>query len=222
MSLPHGPDLHIIQEVLENLKTAQLSYFLIVATAALYFYDYALTLSAEITLVWRSKWGVGKVLFLLERYMKWPELLVLLYSADCYLMQDHLRTITFFSISEVDPHAAKFSDNNFCLGTAHTKSLSIMWVTVAAFELVIFVMSAMKGLGHLYQRRSSLISSIYRDSMLYFVFLFGFSAANAVVVYTYLHYAIVLGLLILHIRAAAGQGDEFTLPDMATWSSKVA
>ncbi|EJD38090.1 hypothetical protein AURDEDRAFT_172852 [Auricularia subglabra TFB-10046 SS5] len=200
--------------------------------AALYSYDYALTLSAEIALVWRSRWTAGKVLFLLERYMKWPELLVFLYygsfnsslpdchllyasityslvvgvviadvilvlrtwalwdtsravlislsvlmcaiiAADCYLVQDHLRTITFFSISEVDPRAAQFSDNSFCLGTAHTTSVSVMWVSVAVFELVIFVMTAIKGLGHFHEQRSSLISSIYRDSMLYFIFLFG-------------------------------------------------
>ncbi|EJD38103.1 hypothetical protein AURDEDRAFT_172864 [Auricularia subglabra TFB-10046 SS5] len=101
-------------------------------------------------------------------------LLCAIIAADCYIVQDHLpQTITFFSISEVDPRAAKFSDNSFCLGPAHTTSISIMWVSVAAFELVIFVMTAIKGFGHFHHQRSSLISSIYRDSMLYFVAILG-------------------------------------------------
>ncbi|EJD38098.1 hypothetical protein AURDEDRAFT_172859 [Auricularia subglabra TFB-10046 SS5] len=48
-----------------------------------------------------------------------------------------------------------------------------MWVSVAAFELVIFIMTAIKGLGHFHEPRSSLITSIFRDSMLYFVSIFG-------------------------------------------------
>ncbi|EJD38096.1 hypothetical protein AURDEDRAFT_172857 [Auricularia subglabra TFB-10046 SS5] len=252
MSVPDGPDLPLIPEVVENIAKSQLFYVFIVATAALYFYDHSVTLSAEIDLVWRSKWGVGKVLFLTVRYIQWPELLVLLYygffnssppdcyllyasttysllvgvtiahvilvlrtwalwdtsrqiliflsvllcaitAADCYLVAVHLRTMTFFSISEVDPRAAQFYDNNFCFGITHNKILSIVWGFVAAFELVIFVMTAIKGVGHFHQRRSSLVSSIYRDSMLCFITIFGISAANVVIGYTNPGYDLVLG-----------------------------
>lgn len=47
--------------------------------ATLFFYDHLLTLFAEIDLVWRAKWNTGKVLFLLVRYMMWPELCFILY-----------------------------------------------------------------------------------------------------------------------------------------------
>ncbi|EJD38081.1 hypothetical protein AURDEDRAFT_172843 [Auricularia subglabra TFB-10046 SS5] len=53
-------------------------------------------------------------------------------------------------------------------------------------------MTVIKGVRHFRQPRSSLISLIYRDGMLYFVSIFGFSAANAVIAYTNPHYDIVL------------------------------
>ncbi|EJD32762.1 hypothetical protein AURDEDRAFT_178141 [Auricularia subglabra TFB-10046 SS5] len=48
-----------------------------------------------------------------------------------------------------------------------------MWLAAAAFELVIFMMTVIKGVRHFRQPRSSLISLIYRDGMLYFVSIFG-------------------------------------------------
>ncbi|EJD35257.1 hypothetical protein AURDEDRAFT_175681 [Auricularia subglabra TFB-10046 SS5] len=124
MDFPDGSDRQLIAAVVGILAKKRTFHSLLVATAALYLYDHFVTLSAEIDLVWRSKWTVGKVLFLAVRYMKWMELLVHVYFR---------------------------------------------------------------------QRRSSLISSIYRDSMLYFVSIFGVSAANVGIVYTNIGYNSLLG-----------------------------
>lgn len=51
------------------------------ADRAAQMYDYAVTLPGEIQLVWPAAWGPGKVLFLLARYMTWPEVTLSIYRA---------------------------------------------------------------------------------------------------------------------------------------------
>ncbi|KZT58931.1 hypothetical protein CALCODRAFT_225406 [Calocera cornea HHB12733] len=43
-------------------------YYTLVSSLALLAYEYLLTVSKEVDLVWRAKWGTGKILFLLNRY----------------------------------------------------------------------------------------------------------------------------------------------------------
>ncbi|EJD34772.1 hypothetical protein AURDEDRAFT_176167 [Auricularia subglabra TFB-10046 SS5] len=232
MSHPDGSESLLVKGVIAALASARPFYNLIVTAAALFFYDHVLTLSAEIDLVWRSKWSVGKALFLVERYMKWAELGVMFYydwinssvpdclpiysytmyslllgvviadvililrtwalwdtsrlviillsvllcaitAANYYFVAYYLRTLNFFPLDKVDPRAASIFDNKFCLATKLSNRFAIIWVSIAAFELVIFIMTAIKGFGHFRQQSSSLISAIYRDSMLYFVSIFG-------------------------------------------------
>lgn len=45
-------------------------------------YDYAVTLLDEVQLVWPAAWGPGKILFLLARYMTWPEVSLAIYRAS--------------------------------------------------------------------------------------------------------------------------------------------
>lgn len=48
-----------------------------VATAALFMWDYLITLGMEIELIWPSQWNVIKVLFLVQRYMPFIDTLIL-------------------------------------------------------------------------------------------------------------------------------------------------
>ncbi|EJD38119.1 hypothetical protein AURDEDRAFT_172877 [Auricularia subglabra TFB-10046 SS5] len=85
-----------------------------------------------------------------------------------------------------------------------------MWVFIAAFELVIFVMTAIKGFGHFHEQHSSLISSIYRDSLLYFVFIFGISAANVMVSYMNPGYDLLLGPMQCTLHSKSDDNKEVT------------
>jgi len=50
--------------------------YMTVSTAALFIYDYLLTLHLEIKLIWSSKWSSTKVLFLLVRYLTFGSVLI--------------------------------------------------------------------------------------------------------------------------------------------------
>ncbi|PFH48721.1 hypothetical protein AMATHDRAFT_42038 [Amanita thiersii Skay4041] len=50
-----------------------------VSAATIFFLDYFLTLDSEITLIWKSNWGVVKALFLIMRYMPLMDITLRLY-----------------------------------------------------------------------------------------------------------------------------------------------
>ncbi|KZV86307.1 hypothetical protein EXIGLDRAFT_587720, partial [Exidia glandulosa HHB12029] len=39
-------------------------------------WDFVLTLREEVRWIWGSSWGLGKILFLLGRYMTWAEVIL--------------------------------------------------------------------------------------------------------------------------------------------------
>lgn len=55
-------------------------------------YDYVLTLPSEIILVWSGPWGPGKALFLLTRYMTWPEVVLAVYRTSHCRIAARLRS----------------------------------------------------------------------------------------------------------------------------------
>ncbi|KAF9500219.1 hypothetical protein BDN71DRAFT_1502307 [Pleurotus eryngii] len=57
-----------IQSVIHSLQLMRQSSYIPIASGALLGYDYILTVYDERNLVWKAKWSVGKVLFLLTRY----------------------------------------------------------------------------------------------------------------------------------------------------------
>ncbi|KAG9219426.1 hypothetical protein CCMSSC00406_0005320 [Pleurotus cornucopiae] len=57
-----------MQSIIHSLQLMRQSSYIPIASGALLGYDYILTAYDERNLVWRAKWSVGKVLFLLTRY----------------------------------------------------------------------------------------------------------------------------------------------------------
>lgn len=218
-----------------------------VAAATLFTYDYFTTLAAEVDLVWRGRWGVGKILFLMSRYVMWPEVVLVFYYAlfkdapthcrftftysmcsvlaaltiadailvlgtwaiwqtsrrvliflsaflcaltvtNAYYFARDMQEFILISPDQVDPSIAKMLGRHSCTVTAIGRDIGVPWIAVAAFELVIFLMTVFKlrgGASTAVKCRSSRLSSaIHRDGTLYFTLLFGVSSANAVLVYT--------------------------------------
>ncbi|KZV88415.1 hypothetical protein EXIGLDRAFT_175147 [Exidia glandulosa HHB12029] len=48
------------------------------ACASLFLWEHVLTSRYEFELIWKAKWGLGKALFLLARYLVWPQLVATL------------------------------------------------------------------------------------------------------------------------------------------------
>jgi hypothetical protein len=58
------------------MRVSNLSSFTAICVA-LVVYDYSLTLSMEIDLIWSSRWNVIKVAFLLQRYLPFLDAILL-------------------------------------------------------------------------------------------------------------------------------------------------
>ncbi|KZV77834.1 hypothetical protein EXIGLDRAFT_694447, partial [Exidia glandulosa HHB12029] len=50
-----------------------------IAGAILFLWEHIITSNEEFDVIWKSSWSLGKVLFLLQRYLVWPELIGALY-----------------------------------------------------------------------------------------------------------------------------------------------
>lgn len=102
-----------------------------------------------------------------------------------------------------------------CVVTSTTHTIGIAWVLISAFELVILLMTAAKGIKHFMESSSTLMGSLYRDGMLYYLALFAVSLVNMIFIMSAeAEYIILLAELqrafhsifccriILHLRAA--------------------
>ncbi|KZV90690.1 hypothetical protein EXIGLDRAFT_837630 [Exidia glandulosa HHB12029] len=86
--------------IIGSLQRSQVSRYSNVASGCLFIYDYFVTLPDEIQLVWPGQWSPGKILFLVTRYMTWPELVLVFYqqTSDIPAAQCH-SYFTYFAWS---------------------------------------------------------------------------------------------------------------------------
>ncbi|EJD38829.1 hypothetical protein AURDEDRAFT_172149 [Auricularia subglabra TFB-10046 SS5] len=59
-----------------------------------------------------------------------------------------------------------------CLVTSSSKSIASGWIAISSFEFVIVVMTVLKGIEH--------FASLYRDGIMYYIFLLSVSLANMI------------------------------------------
>ncbi|EJD38841.1 hypothetical protein AURDEDRAFT_172160 [Auricularia subglabra TFB-10046 SS5] len=289
-------DSQALGQLFSSLQRGTIVHYLHVSAACLFMYDYFTTLSDEVTFIWNARWGPGKALLLLVRYITWPELLVLLYielfdittktchrafvytawsllfgvtvsemvlilrtwaiwgarrntllllcalllgvtAVNSYIVAYYINHTTSQSIlhsrASSNPYISVIRAAGYipgvtgCVLVASTHKVGIAWMTVTVFEFVIVVMTMIKGLEHYKTSASSLFPSLYRDGILYFVFLFTISLVNMIVIYTapdeYIillaetqraFHALLACKIILHLRAsaAARQVDVVSRP----------
>ncbi|EJD38844.1 hypothetical protein AURDEDRAFT_172163 [Auricularia subglabra TFB-10046 SS5] len=72
--------LHALQPVFRSLERAKVVYFMHVSATCVFIYDHLTTFSDEVDTIWPTAWTAGKVFFLIERYLAWPELFFTLYT----------------------------------------------------------------------------------------------------------------------------------------------
>ncbi|KZV91423.1 hypothetical protein EXIGLDRAFT_837149 [Exidia glandulosa HHB12029] len=227
----------LLELLLGTLRRSDIVRCVNVASTCLFMYDHAVTFLDEVELIWPAAWGPGKILFLLARYLTWPELIsglihqffdvsgetchnifgynsvsivwgigaaelililrtwaiwnrektlliVLLvffcavWGPETYIIVELVKKTTFVPASSFSP-ALKG-----CIITASSQIVTNAWILLTAFEAIILALTLIKGYQHFSQGSSHLINLLYRDGILYFVYLFAISVANLVVVYT--------------------------------------
>ncbi|KLO09139.1 hypothetical protein SCHPADRAFT_579646 [Schizopora paradoxa] len=72
--------------ILNSVQHALLTKYFIISAEAILLYDYFIMLPAEIEHIWKTKWGVGNLLYVLTRYMAFVQSpFILLYAFDAGL-----------------------------------------------------------------------------------------------------------------------------------------
>ncbi|EJD38832.1 hypothetical protein AURDEDRAFT_187635 [Auricularia subglabra TFB-10046 SS5] len=227
-----------------SLQRGQIVHYLHVASACLFVYDHFTTFADEVSLIWQAPWSTGKALFLVSRYITWPELVFAIYRSivagitvaetvlilRTWALWGGRRIVLFglafllFAITAVNgwivfeytrhTRLAEVPGIGGCVVTSTTHIIALAWILVSAFELVILLMTVAKGIQHFKESSSTLIGSLYRDGILYYLSLFAVSLANMVfVISAQAEYIILLAELqrsfhaifccriILHLRA---------------------
>jgi len=64
---------HLPQILIEAVQHGILNKYFIIASIAIMLYDYVLMLPAEIEHIWKTKFGIGSVLYVLTRYIPFVE-----------------------------------------------------------------------------------------------------------------------------------------------------
>lgn len=144
--------------------------------------------------------------------------LVVMASACCYPVKVYISKTHFIAADTLSPHLRG------CFVTASTRLVTVPWIAYTVFDFVIVVLTMIKGLQHLKHVSSGFIVSLYRDGLLYFVYLFVISLGNILVLYLApaeytillaelqrVFYTILSCRIILHLRAVhRSPGPEST------------
>ncbi|EJD38835.1 hypothetical protein AURDEDRAFT_172155 [Auricularia subglabra TFB-10046 SS5] len=258
-----------LEQLFASLERGTNVHYLHVSAAFLFIYDYFTTFSDEVDLIWKARCGPGKLLFLVVRYVTWPELLALLYielfdvsTTVCYgvfkysawsllfgitasemvlilrtwaiwgarrstllLLSLLLLAVTIVNCYIVEyyiEHTTIVRGKGFlpgvtgCILVHSTRRVGVAWICETVFELVIVVLTLIKGIEHFKTSSLSLFPSLYRDGVLYFVFLFTISLVNMTVLFSAAEeyiillaetqrafHALLACRIILHLRSAA-------------------
>ncbi|KAJ7872686.1 hypothetical protein B0H13DRAFT_2349342 [Mycena leptocephala] len=149
-------------EVLERTVLAasriQIVKYCHVGAIAILFFDYLLTLHMETTLVWPSRWSISKVLFMLSRYLPFVEVPLSLY----------------YDSPPLDLPGCDLIGGQFIL-------VGIPFIIVVLNEVALMSYTMWIGFRAYRHSRNPLVVTLYRDGIMYFVFLSAGSLLNLVI-----------------------------------------
>jgi len=202
-----------------------------VAAATLLVWEYIVTLSSEITLVWPSRWGLLKILFILTRYLPFVDVPGILYTrlkpsitvgecsnafkftgwlmvfgiviaevilvvrtwaiwgrtrfmAICLASVFTLCVVPVIYIESVYLDSVSFTPipSSGCFVSQGSTLIGIDFIIIITFESFVLVLTLIKGVKH-YRHFGvhGCLSVLYRDGILFFVYLLGISVINLAV-----------------------------------------
>ncbi|TFK63370.1 hypothetical protein BDN72DRAFT_963962 [Pluteus cervinus] len=194
-------DYPIVNLLHTEAKSIRLTQYFTLASSTLYLYDLLLTIHLEVDLLWPSKWTFIKVAYLLQRYLPLVDMVVVTIMYDSPLP---IPGLYCFSIGII---GTGVSYPGWVLLTVYDLGLLVL-ITTRAFR-------AYNSSHDLHQKTLSQV--VYRDGVLYYLYLVGLSAINIVLnlmIPTHLPnllitslervlYSILTSHVVLHIREQA-------------------
>lgn len=247
-----------------------------VASMAIYFWDFFLTIGMEVDLIWKSKWSFMKGLYLFQRYLPFINSIprILYYQIGGSLTMTGCRNLyvynsmsifvgivaseflltvrtwavwnrnkrlsvllsilcilnlaSYFVLLALFLNSLIFSTpphSGFrpCFLTYSLKKyLGFCWVLVIIWDTLMFMLTSVPGIrAYRSGGNSALIKVVYRDGVIYYLYLFVLSLINIVVVNVFppdyqnllttmerMLHSVLASRVLLHIRAQAGAGNS--------------
>ncbi|TFK63432.1 hypothetical protein BDN72DRAFT_321713 [Pluteus cervinus] len=224
--------LSVLNLLETGVRDIQLTRYAALASSVIIVYDHLITIDAEVTLIWRSSWSLGKVLFIINRYytllsvayydyalfspyltdevslifFKWQgwtglfafviaEIILQMRLYALYFLNKKVLFLMVFlfvgsvsasgvilalllqKITMVDSHPG--AGIVFCTPTGLSHSFWTFWVPLLGFETFLCIMALFRGFqtfkkdGSLFQSGRHLVRILIRDSVLFYLVMFG-------------------------------------------------
>ncbi|KAI5116555.1 hypothetical protein M0805_000466 [Coniferiporia weirii] len=227
-----------------------------IATLCLVVYDYLVSLEEEIRLVWPSKLSFAKLVFLLNRYLPFSTAISATYAIlflRAYAVWGKSPIVywllififlgeaagayytTALFISSVIPSTEIRLFSSGCLLTFPSRVDWISLVILIFSETFTLTMLLIRGFGHFRYSRSTVVRTLYKDGVFYYVTVLAVTVANFVVMRTASSFLcsflfntqgaihnILCTRLLLRIRGAyESLSINTTLRENSPWKQKV-
>ncbi|KAJ7088442.1 hypothetical protein B0H15DRAFT_1022453 [Mycena belliarum] len=157
----------------------QIVKYVAVASNAILFFDYALTLHLEVTLVWPSRWTLSKVFFLLARYLpflEFPGVLYYVFKTDatlkpCAIINASVIMTRVLGVAVAEDNVPPLNLPGCNLSGGTFIFVGIPFIIVVLNELVLMIYTLWLGFKAYRHSHNPLIITLYRDGIVYFAFL---------------------------------------------------
>ncbi|KAJ3907206.1 hypothetical protein F5879DRAFT_570299 [Lentinula edodes] len=173
-------------------------------------YDYFCTLYQEIELVWRSPFSLASMMFFVNRYLPFFDRIVSVnfnfnasISAEQCLFQAQaiswlmfigiviseliltLRTYAVFLVpaivfTELAVSSLRFISHGGCRMTSASNIIFLAFCLLTIYESILAILIAIQACKHLRQTRSPWVTKLYKDGIMFYVYLLVLSCANIV------------------------------------------
>ncbi|KAJ7691364.1 hypothetical protein B0H17DRAFT_1201211 [Mycena rosella] len=178
----------------------QIVRYIEMASSAILFFDYLLTLNLEVTLVWPSRWSVSKFLFMTSRYLPFLEIPLTSYYTfaahtslkRCMIINaviiigrvvgiaiaEAILLLRTYALSDAAPPlnlpGCDLAGGTFIL-------VGIPFIIVVLNEIILISYTMWLGIKTYRDSRNPLIFTLYQDGVMYFAFLSVASILNLVI-----------------------------------------
>uniref|UniRef100_A0A8H8CFU3 DUF6533 domain-containing protein n=1 Tax=Psilocybe cubensis TaxID=181762 RepID=A0A8H8CFU3_PSICU len=165
-----------------TILDTQLVQSTLVACGTLLVYDYICTLDQEIAYAWTASWSFGTVLFFLNRYLPFVDTFLSLHLK----FSVNTPEVTFIPAIvvtriEVASFVYVFSELPGCHLASASEIIIVAYIFLGLSETVMAVLTAIKAYRHFQNSRSGWITKLYREGLLFYLYLVSISLANVLV-----------------------------------------
>jgi len=194
-----------------TILDTQLVQCTLVACGTLLVYDLLCTLDQEVAYVWNSPWTLGTALFFLNRYLPFIDTFLslklklsmsspetcqrqftvvtwliasgIIISEFILVLRTALAFIPAIIVTDIELKSLKYVPSDFpgCRLSAASSIIIISYILLALSETTVAVLTGIAAYRYLRHSQSRWVTQLYREGLLFYVYLLSISIANVLV-----------------------------------------